>query len=45
MSLDRRVKQSLGVPADERSAPDIVTMPSEDDAPPYNFSVEMNAEM
>jgi hypothetical protein len=45
MSLDRRVKQSLGVLAGRRSAPDMVTMPSEGDAPPFNFRAEMDPEM
>jgi hypothetical protein len=45
MSLDLHAEQSLGVPADNRSAPGIVTMPSEDDAPPFNFRAEMNPEM
>jgi hypothetical protein len=45
MSLDRRVEQSQGVSAEKRQAPDMVTMPSEDDAPPVNFRAEMNPEM
>jgi len=45
MSLDNHVEQSLGVSADRRSAPDMVTAPSEDDAPPFNFRAEMNPEL
>jgi hypothetical protein len=33
------------VPADKRYAPDMVTMPSKNDAPPFNFRAEMNPEM
>jgi len=32
MLLGRHAEQSLGVPADKRSTPDMVTMPREDDA-------------
>jgi hypothetical protein len=45
MPLGRHAEQGLSVPADKRSAPDVVTMPSEDDAPPLNFRAEMNPEM
>jgi hypothetical protein len=45
MPLGRPAEQSLCVLADKRSAPDMVTMPREDDAPPLNFRAEMNPEM
>jgi len=45
MPLGIHAEQNLGVPADKRSAPDMVRMPSKDDAPPFNFRAEMYSEM
>jgi hypothetical protein len=45
MSLNRQADIFFDLPTDKRSAPVMVTMPSEADAPPFNFRAEMNLDM
>jgi hypothetical protein len=45
MSLNQQAEFFLDLSAGKRSMPVMVTMPSEDDAPPFNFRDEMNPDM
>jgi hypothetical protein len=45
MRPDRHAEQSFSVPANKRSAPGMVTMSSEDDAPTFNFRAGMKPDM
>jgi len=43
--LNRQTEIFLDLPVGKRSMPVMVTMPGEDDAPPFNFRAEMKPDM